>query len=443
MIGASLAGCLAVGCLADVTGEVLLVERDRLPTAPRPRPGIPQGRFPHLLLPAGVRGLDALLPGIIQELTAAGAAPVSIPRQVHVLTPFGWFPSFSSSSSSSELGALACSRSLLDHHVRARVLRDRRVTVLDHTAATGLGIAGGRVRSVFARERGTTTSTEIPAAVVVDAGGRRSLTPEWLGQAGYTGRPPQQIDAGVSYAVRAYPPTPGHEHAKHVVHLQAAPPDELTFSILVPAEDGTRQAGIGTVRPCAAPRTDDEFTRALSRLRDPAVGDALPPGGAPAGSVRTFHPGPSRWNRFDRWRDWPDGLIVLGDALCTLNPVYGQGMSVAVQQALALRHALRTPKPRSNVYRRIRRDLARAVRPAWTISGTEDWRFPHTTGHTSPFSALTHRFLDHLLSTAMTDPALARHLAEVFALTRPPTSLASPTVLRAVAARRVRGPARG
>jgi 2-polyprenyl-6-methoxyphenol hydroxylase-like FAD-dependent oxidoreductase len=426
VIGASLAGSLAAATVAAAGHDVVLIERDQVPTTAQPRPGIPHGRFPHLLLPAGVRGLEALLPGIIEELVDAGALLVSIPQDVRILTPFGWFPSFPS-----DLHALACSRSLLDHQVRTRVLRDHHITVQDRTTVTGLGITAGRMRDIRVQQRGTGTATTLPATLVVDASGRRSHTPEWLAQAGYRGHASQRIDAGVSYAVRTYPPPTERRTPRQVLNLQAAPPADLVFGILIPTEDGIRQAGIGAMPPHTAPRTADEFTRATSLLRHSALAEALDV--APTGPVRTFHPGASRWHRYDRWHRWPNGLIVLGDALCTFNPIYGQGMSVAISQVLALRRALSATTFSTGGHRSLRRDLARTVRPAWTLSSTEDWRFPHTSGQFRPFSKLIHRALDHLLSIAMTDQVLAHHLAEIFALTRPPTSLASRDVLRAVA----------
>ncbi|MGW4826348.1 NAD(P)/FAD-dependent oxidoreductase [Amycolatopsis japonica] len=425
VIGAGVAGALTAATLAESAEEVILIERDRLTTTAGPRPGIPQSRFPHLLLPAGVRGLEALMPGVVDEMIASGAMRTRIPADVRILTPTGWLPQVVT-----DLWALACSRPLIDHHIRARAVREQRVTILDHTSVTGVVITGGRVRGVTVKSAAGAEELHIPAAVVVDASGRRSATTAWLGAAGYSGPPAREVDAGVSYSARIYRSGPVR---RQVVCVQAAPPETMTFGIVVPVENGEHQVGIGAMRPRTAPRTVEEFDHDLLGLRDQAIAEALP--GTAAAQVRTFHPGASRWNRFDRWRRWPAGLVVLGDALCTLNPVYGQGMSVAVLQVMTLHKALHGESRTAGTLHRLRRDLSRTVKPAWILSSSEDQRFPGTRCRSSLSTKLMHRSIDHLLERAMTDHRLAGQLSEVLALTKPPKALLRPSVAVAALAR--------
>jgi len=64
VIGASVAGPLAARVLADAFGEVVLLERDRLPGGPAHRKGAPQGRHTHVLLPRGRDALEELFTGL-------------------------------------------------------------------------------------------------------------------------------------------------------------------------------------------------------------------------------------------------------------------------------------------------------------------------------------------------------------------------------------------
>ena len=78
VLGGSMAGLLAARVLAERFTTVVVVERDRLPDAPEPRRGVPQGKHIHGLLAGGQQAFEQLLPGLTQELEADGV-PVGDP----------------------------------------------------------------------------------------------------------------------------------------------------------------------------------------------------------------------------------------------------------------------------------------------------------------------------------------------------------------------------
>ncbi len=100
-------------------------------------------------------------------------------------------------------------------------------------------------------------------------------------------------------------------------------------------------------------------------------------------------------HHYERVADWPDGLIVVGDALCAFNPIYGQGITVAACEALLLRRAMATGlKP--GYARRLLRQFAGVVSLPWTIATSEDLRYPTSTGRQSLPQALLGRWARYL-----------------------------------------------
>jgi len=76
VIGAGMAGLTAAGALADRFDQVVVLERDTLPSDPAYRAGTPQARHVHALLLSGQRALSELFPGFEQDLAEAGAVPL-------------------------------------------------------------------------------------------------------------------------------------------------------------------------------------------------------------------------------------------------------------------------------------------------------------------------------------------------------------------------------
>jgi 2-polyprenyl-6-methoxyphenol hydroxylase-like FAD-dependent oxidoreductase len=172
--------------LADRFEQVTLVERDAFPAAAIPRKGVPQARHLHILLARGRQALEQLFPGIGNELIAAGAEVIDAAGDIAWLTPAGWGARFRSG-----ICSFACSRPLFDHFIRRRLSAIDTVTIMENTDVVGLRLAAEepRVAGVVVDPRGGQAVRNgehiLDADLVVDAGGRRSRTPEWLAGLGF------------------------------------------------------------------------------------------------------------------------------------------------------------------------------------------------------------------------------------------------------------------
>jgi 2-polyprenyl-6-methoxyphenol hydroxylase-like FAD-dependent oxidoreductase len=432
VIGASMAGLLAARVLAESFERVTIVDRDRLPDSGSFRNGVPQGHHLHVLLVGGRHALESLLPGFESDLRAAGAVVVRFPQDALWLTAAGWSRRFEARPDDY---VLSVSRPLLESLVRRRVRESDRVAVMEGCEVPALRTNGeGRVTGVEVRNRGDlngSTARELAADLVVDASGRASRCGDWLEALGYSRPEETRIDSFLGYASRQYAPPPGWQSDWKALFLMSQAPTHARTGFLFPIEEGrwiVTLAGAGRDYP----PTDDEGFLAFARsLRHPVLHDAIR-GAEPLTPIHGWRHTENRRRHFERLRRWPPGLIALGDAACAFNPIYGQGMSVAAQTAVALDRELRAADDLDRLTRRFQRTVAARAAGAWLLATGEDLRYPTTEGSRVGFTTrLTHRYLDRVVRAATVDPAVSAVFLEVLALVRPPASLFHPLVAAA------------
>jgi 2-polyprenyl-6-methoxyphenol hydroxylase-like FAD-dependent oxidoreductase len=189
VLGASMAGLVTAQALTSKFRHVTIVECDDLPESPAARPGVPQGRHLHALLPGGLNALDRLFDGYRDGLAAAGALPLGVPEDLAWLNPAGWVP-----RAGVRHRLLSASRDLIEWYTRSRLMESPAVTIHGGIQVCGLVRAAGSEAS----------PTALGADLVVDATGRRSRTPDWLAALGYDRPAETRIDAGLAYATREY-----------------------------------------------------------------------------------------------------------------------------------------------------------------------------------------------------------------------------------------------
>lgn len=441
VIGGSVAGLLAARVLADHFAEVLVVERDRFPEGDGPRKGVPQGQHIHVLLSSGRIVLEQLFPGLQSELAAADAPTLDFVADMALLGPAGWAPRVPS-----EHVGHTCTRPLLEARLRRRVLELPHVCFLEGAEVTGLlaNSAGGvRVHGVRIRRRGPEAETqpleELPADLVVDASGRASHAPRWLAELGVSAIEETVINAFLGYASRLMVPPPGFSESWKAMYVQCAPPQHLRGGVIWPVEGGRWMVGVLGMGRDYPPTDDAGFMEFARSLRAPEFARALE-GAEALSPVVGYRGTENRLRHFERLLPWPTGFVVLGDAACAFNPVYGQGMSAAAQGAMVLDAWLRSRRPSMTRLdgRQFQRRLAQANQPAWSLSTGADLRGPATEGaRPGRADRLLYRYLDLVFERGVRDPAVALVLADVLHLRRPPAALLQPRVVASVVRGRI------
>ncbi|MDX3804686.1 pyridine nucleotide-disulfide oxidoreductase, partial [Streptomyces sp. AK04-3B] len=421
---------LAAVALTGLADRVVVIERDVLPDGPAPRKGLPQARHAHMLWSGGVRAVEELLPDATGALRAAGARRAPVTTDMVVLGPRGWFRRWPESHH-----VILAGRDLLDATVRARVLADERVELCSGAEVTGLVGDAGAVTGVRVREGGAERVVE--AGLVVDASGRGSRAAGWLTELGLPAAERREVDSGLAYASRLYLAPEPARSGYPIVNVQPDPRDAGPgrAGFLLPIEDGRWIVTLNGTRGGEPSPDGDDFVRfAREELRHPVIGQLLEQA-EPLSEVAFTRSTVNRRHFYERAPAWPDGFVVLGDALAAYNPLYGHGLAVAAQSAVLLRDTVRRHGwGAPGLSRRAQKAVARPVATAWDLAVGQDVFYPGAT-ETGPTrrDRLVAAYVGRLMLTATGNGRMARRVTDVTSLERGPQVLLSPSTLAAAA----------
>ncbi|GAA2332006.1 NAD(P)/FAD-dependent oxidoreductase [Streptomyces violaceusniger] len=424
VLGGGLAGLLAARVLAARMGKVTVVERDAYPEGPQARKGMPHARHTHLFLGTGVRAMESVIPGTLAMLLAAGARRVEMPAEVAVHTKHGWIPR----TRHSEF-ILCCSRDLVDWAVREQVLHDERITVLQNTDVVELTGNASRVTGALVQGRGNGERGHIEADRVAVATGRSTRIGDWLDGLGLPPVPEEVVDVGTAYATRLFRADQATGPLAPVVSIAGDPTGAAMGGVVLPLEGDRWSLTLMGMRGTEPPLEEGEFMAYAKGLAHPALHDLMS-AATPLGRIRGFRGMVNRRPRLDRLPTWPEGLVVVGDAACTLNPAHAHGMTVAALGIVAFRECLARLGDRPGSARRVQRAVSRAADAAWTQSVNDDLQHPAVVG--PPLSAaarLGNAYADWVLRAAVVDPHVARAFVDVFTLAKGPASVLTPRIL--------------
>ncbi|WP_416971138.1 FAD-dependent oxidoreductase [Streptomyces sp. 4F14] len=431
-MGGSLAGLLAARVLAGQAERVTVVERDRFPEGGGARPGVPQGRHPHVLLQGGQTAFESLLPGILAELRAAGAPWVGMPEDMALWQNGRWLRRFPATTH-----IYTGSRGQLEGLVRRRVLADPAISVLEGTDVVGLLGDATRVRGVRVRDRSEGAGAELrdlEADLVLDASGAGTRAPQWLAELGAGAVQEETIDTGLAYASRIYRGKGGSrlDDGGTLGYYVYPNPEQVHAGGALPLEDGSHLVIVSGLRGDEPPTGDEEFEAYTKRLGHPLL-DRWLAEAEPLTPAFGFRRTSNVRRRYDL-PGTPAGFLAAGDALCTFNPIYGQGMAIAAMSAVALRDAL-ADRRRTPTTRRVQQVLLAASRQAWDISAGADRQMPGAVGSavaTTPADRVAGWYLRRVTERAPGDPVVGRAFRAVLTLSAPVSALFAPAVARAV-----------
>lgn len=404
IIGGGIAGLTAAHVLADYCAEILIIERDTLPAGPATRPGTPQAYHPHHLTPRGRMILEQLFPGLNDELLQNGAAS-SLGKDIRFYYPFGDL------RIPEPANEAACSRPFLEWHIRSRVLKKENTRLLPGTTVNDLLIdkVHNSVYGVTAT-RGNET-IQINADMVVVATGFHSHLSEWLHRHGYTVPEPEMLATLLGYSTRHYAFPASQSVPWNLIHIESPERPEVPTCVVSFMENNVLEIILGNIGGAYPPTDSDGFESALQLLDNPALQEILQQV-TPLEAPRGYRIKDVTLRHYEKMASWPDGLLAIGDAFSTFDPIHGTGMTIAAMQAELLQKMLQErSSPGISFGKDFLKAAALIVEPAWWMNAVADSGHPEVQHKYSiPQKGLTfaHVFMEQMTQLAVTlqQPAL-------------------------------------
>jgi 2-polyprenyl-6-methoxyphenol hydroxylase-like FAD-dependent oxidoreductase len=418
VLGAGIAGLLAARALAEHFASVVVVERDQLPAAPLHRRGVPHGRHVHGLLPGGLLLFERLLPGLVEEMTGRGAMVGDVLQNIR------WYVRGRAlCRADAGLMVLSASRPLIEAVVRDRLLLRPNVSMRGGEEAVALCFTpnGRRVTGAEVVDRVTGSRRTLAADLTVDATGRGSRAQRWLTGFGYPEPPTDQVTIDLWYGSCLFAAAPDVFGDDIMVSI-ARMPKQRRSGIMQRIEDGRVLVTLAGIRGDRPPRDLTGFGDFAGTLAVPDIHRLVTSGRPLAAPVR-FHCPTYERRRYEQVADYPAGLLPIGDAMCSFNPGYAEGMSVAARSATVLGDQLRADgEPDSSAFFAA---VTEIIDAPWNSGVRAD--LPGVVGPSST-GQLNREYMADLERAAPDDAMLSRAFVRVAGLVDPPSALLSDAV---------------
>ncbi len=414
VVGAGMSGLLFARVLASRFARVLVLERDTLPQDNQSRTGVPQGRHLHGLLAGGCRAMEALLPGLVEDIRAAGAVEQITGWSGRLERP-GYDP-FPRRNLGFSLFSL--SRPLLELCVRRRVQMAANIVIEHETAVEQLLHEGNAITGVALRDGRT-----LPADFVIDASGRGELTLRALESLQHARPRETTIGVDMNYATAMFAVPDGVQHDyRSLITLPAAPGSSKAV-LMATIEDNHWICSIGWRGAEPAPVDRESFIEWTRNLRTQTCHDWIKDAEM-IGKVTRFMFPESRHRHFSQLEVFPAGLLPVADAICRFNPIYGQGMSVAALEAEAFGELLAEHTgDLEHLQRRFFQLSDVIIEAPWTMAALPDLAFPDTRGERPADLLSSLKFGRAFTELAARDAGVHKLMMEINALLKPRSTL--------------------
>ena len=423
VIGGSLTGLMTARVLADHFDQVTVLERDHIDEHPAIHRSIPQGNHLHALLLGGQQVLSSLYPDFTEKLHQLGAVRFRMGTELAFFLPDGKAYDLTGAVRQPyDLGfdAHSQSRSLLEHCVRQCTLAHANVRFEGGSAVQGLMYDNTRVHGVsYSHPSG---ANSLAADLVVDAGGRGSRAPRWLRELGF--RAPEETTIGVDFAYSStkFRIPDYYDEPERVLGFFGPPPDFLKAALMEEIEDHTWHLSLAGRFGEYPPADEDGFFAFTKSLHTPILYDLIK-GAERVTDIIHYRFPTSVLRHYEQLTAFPERFLVLGDAISSFNPIYGQGMSSAALQVKALQQLLTERVAGSQGLEELALTFfpkaAEVIATPWTLAAGFDFAYPQTRGERPPDMEENAQYFAALYALTGEDWEVYQLVTEVFQLAKP------------------------
>jgi 2-polyprenyl-6-methoxyphenol hydroxylase-like FAD-dependent oxidoreductase len=430
VIGGSIAGLLSARILSDFFDEVLIIEKDQKSPKDLSRTGVPQGLHGHALLKSGEEILTELFPGIVDELITDGSVQSDFTRELAWNHHGSWKMKYHAG-----ISIIQQSRPFLEWHIKRRLEMIPNVNFIYEAVAKRLlmNTEHSEVKGIEIQKEGEPI-TPLLADFVVDASGAGSSTANWLQLLDF--EPPKKTEVRVNlfYASRIFSSLsiPKNDWGNLLVYPN--PPFQNRGGSISPIENKRWMVSLLGYGVDSPPRNGEEFLQYSKNLEHPDVYEAIKDA-RPETDVSVYRFPSLRRFHYEKLKRFPNGLVVIGDAFCRIDPVFGQGMSIAALEAIAFKKELQKARQKNTLHQisvNTHRSFSKIIDVPWLIALTEDFRFNHTVG-SKPFGIpLLKWYVKRVILACENNQHVYGRLINVLQLKAHPVSLFDPSTLKAV-----------
>lgn len=422
VLGSSISGLLAANQLSYYFSKVIIIEKDEMPLLAKPRNGIPQSHHLHILLNRGLESLERQIPRFREQALSHGAVVTNAFTDWQSLFPGGWLKRIED-----DMEMLCCTRPLLELVLRKNLFKKANIELIQRTEVTDIKLSDIRFPVVHTYCHLTKEKASFTGQVVVDCTGQHSKAANYLSDQGYGPVTSEIVESYLGYSSALFSEVILPEQVKASLITPKAPNNPIGAGIL-PVEGNKYIVTLYGFNKHYPPTDEQEFFDTLKNLRAPLIFDAVKDAQL-VSPIKSYHKNKNVLNRFDKCKKWPKGFLVCGDAVSSLNPYYGQGITMAALCSEIIgQHLIRRRDPKW--LRQAQIAICRAYQDPWRSSKYEDLRWPNTRAQTARWIAKpVHLYMNRLLKVAQWDGLASYAFISALNMKKSPAYLFSPKIM--------------
>lgn len=423
IIGGSISGLLCATTLSSQFEKVIIVERDKILDPKSPRKGTAQFPHAHVLLKRGLQGFQNLLPGFVETLKKEGAVSTDVSQDWQSLFPKGFMCRFKS-----DIVSLCQTRQLLEQTLRQFVMGSlANLEIIEQGMVINMQLedhCSPEISFLFGQQ-----TRHLKADLLIDCSGRNTKTPIYLEKRGFGAVPKKTIYPYLGYSSRIFKNVRQADNFLATL-IMASDPLDTRGGIVLPVENHQHIVTLFGFSKDYPPGDEDAFLEFARNLRADTIYNAIKDAQAVT-KVKQFVKNESHFAQYNKMKRWPKGFLVVGDAVTSFNPIYGQGMTATILAVEVLKAQINSQTTfDSTSCQLLQSKLCNSYQLPWTTSQNEDLRWPKTTGMTaSPALRMLHKFSDMVTRAGTQDPAVAFVYYSVLHMTKSPSILLRPDIL--------------